>query len=106
MFIIGFIEFFAVHRTIVGINNLYFPSAVIEMAGYLTLTLAASLLLRWVEQKMDGRSHYALVQTDALAMSAGTYSHPDRGTPFDEHSKEFSDRAKQKLRFGQRKGAG
>lgn len=89
MFIIGFIEFFAVHRTIVGNNNMYFPSAVIEMVGYLTLTLIASLVLRLVEKKMDGASNYELVQTDALAMSAGTYSHPDRGTPFDERSKEF-----------------
>ena len=104
MFIIGFIEFFAVHRTIVGINNLYFPSAVIEMIGYLTLTLAASLLLRWAERKMDGNSNYELVQTDALAMSAGTYSHPDRGTPFDERSKEFRDRTKQELKFGRPKG--
>jgi putative lysine transport system permease protein len=104
MFIIGFIEFFAVHRTIVGINNLYFPSAVIEMVGYLTLTLAASLLLRLVEMKMDGSSSYELVQTDALAMSAGTYSHPDRGTPFDERSKEFRDRTKQELKFGRPKG--
>ena len=89
MFIIGFIEFFAVHRTIVGNNNMYFPSAAIEMVGYLTLTLVASALLRFVEKKMDGASSYDLVQTDALAMSAGTYSHPDRGTPFDERSKEF-----------------
>ena len=29
MFIIGFTEFFASHRYIVGINNKYFPSAVI-----------------------------------------------------------------------------
>ena len=100
MFIIGFIEFFAVHRTIVGINNLYFPSAVIEMVGYLTLTLAASLLLRLVEKKMDGKSNYELIQTDALAMSAGTYSHPDRGTPFDERSKEFRDRTTRELKFG------
>ncbi len=104
MFIIGFIEFFAVHRTIVGINNLYFPSAVIEMVGYLTLTLLASFLLRIVEKKMDGSSSYELVQTDALAMSAGTYSHPDRGTPFDERSKEFRDRTKQELKFGRPKG--
>ena len=104
MFIIGFIEFFAVHRTIVGINNLYFPSAVIEMVGYLTLTLLASFLLRIVEKKMDGASSYELVQTDALAMSAGTYSHPDRGTPFDERSKEFRERTKQELRFGRPKG--
>ena len=92
MFIIGFIEFFAVHRTIVGNNNMYFPSAAIEMVGYLTLTLAASALLRFVEKKMDGASSYDLVQTDALAMSAGTYSHPDRGTPFDERSKEFKEK--------------
>ena len=34
MFIIGFTEFFAQHRNIVGVNNLYFPSAAIEMIGY------------------------------------------------------------------------
>jgi putative lysine transport system permease protein len=104
MFIIGFIEFFAVHRTIVGINNLYFPSAVIEMVGYLTLTLLASFILRVVEMKMDGTSSYELVQTDALAMSAGTYSHPDRGTPFDERSKEFREKTIQELKFGRPKG--
>ena len=93
MFIIGFIEFFAAHRMIVGINNLYFPSAVIEMVGYLTMTLIFSFVLRWVEKKMDGNASYELVNEDALAMSAGTYSHPDRGTPFDEKSKEFSAKA-------------
>ena len=114
MFIIGFIEFFAVHRTIVGVNNLYFPSAVIEMVGYLTLTLIASLLLRWVEKKMDGADSYELVQVDSLTMTAGTYSHPDRGTPFDEQSKEFRaaselkkehrSRKLQELKFGRPKG--
>ena len=49
MFIIGFTEFFAQHRYIVGVNNMYFPSATIEMIGYLTLTLIASLILRLVE---------------------------------------------------------
>ena len=104
MFIIGFIDFFAVHRTIVGNNNLYFPSAAIEMVGYLTLTLVASALLRLAEKKMDGASNYDLVQTDALAMSAGTYSHPDRGTPFDERSKEFREKTRQSLKFGRPKG--
>ena len=88
MFVIGFVEFFAVHRNIVGVNLLYFPSATIEMIGYLCMTLAASFLLRWVEKKMDGSDNYELVQTDSLAMSAGTYSHPDRSSPFDERSKE------------------
>ena len=89
MFVIGFVEFFAVHRNIVAVNLLYFPSAAIEMIGYLCMTLIASFLLRWVEKRMDGSDNYELVQTDSLAMSAGTYSHPDRGTPFDERSKEY-----------------
>ena len=49
----------------------------------------ASFLLRWVEKKLDGDSSYELVQVDQLTMTAGTYSHPDRGSPFDEQSKEF-----------------
>ena len=90
MFIIGFPDFFAAHRAAVGASYLYFPSATVEMLGYLTMTLIASFLLRWLEKKMDGSDNYELVQTDSLAMSAGTYSHPDRSTPFDERSKEYA----------------
>ena len=79
MFIIGFTEFFAQHRNIVGVNNLYFPSAAIEMIGYLTMTLIASFLLRLAERLMDGASDYQLVQADALTMTAGTYRLPRRG---------------------------
>ena len=89
MFIISFTEFFAAHRYIVGVNNMYFPSATIEMIGYLTMTLIASFLLRLLEKWMDASDSYELVQDDQLVMSAGTYSHPDRGTPFDERSREF-----------------
>jgi putative lysine transport system permease protein len=67
---------------------MYFPSATIEMAGYLCLTLVASFLLRYVEKRMDGSDSYELVQTDSLTMTAGTYSHPDKGTPFDERNPE------------------
>ncbi|MBQ3010624.1 MAG: amino acid ABC transporter permease [Oscillospiraceae bacterium] len=88
MFIIGFPDFFAAHRAAVGASYLYFPSATVEMVGYLTMTLLASFLLRWIEKKLDGDSSYELVQVDSLTMTAGTYSHPDRGTPFDEQSKE------------------
>ena len=90
MFVIGFVEFFAVHRNIVGVTYKYFPSATIEMLGYLTLTLAASFLLRWLEKVMDGSGHYELIQEDSLVMAAGTYSHPKRGSNFDEQSKEFN----------------
>ena len=80
MFIISFTEFFAFHRYITGVNNLYFPSAAIEMLGYLCMTLAASFLLRRVERRMDGNSSYELVQLDPLTMTAGTYSLPgERG---------------------------
>ena len=94
MFIISFTEFFAAHRYIVGVNNMYFPSATIEMIGYLTMTLLASFLLRWVEKKMDGNSSYELVQVDPLTMTAGTYNHPKRGSNYDEQSKEYRGREK------------
>lgn len=90
MFVIGFIDFFAAHRNIIGMNNLTFPSATIEMVGYLCLTLAASALLRWIEKKMDGSDSYELVQVDPLVMTAGTYSHPKRGDCFQEKSREYS----------------
>ena len=114
MFVIGFVEFFATHRNIVGVNLLYFPSAVIEMVGYLTLTLVASFGLRWLEKWLDGADNYELVSVDSLAMSAGTYSHPDRGSPFDEKSREFksakalkrerTERKLQELKYGRPKG--
>lgn len=114
MFVIGFVEFFATHRNIVGVNLLYFPSAVIEMVGYLTLTLLASFGLRALEKWLDGDDNYELVSEDSLAMTAGTYSHPDRSSPFDEKSKEFlaakemkrerRERKLQELRYGRPKG--
>ena len=91
MFVIGFIDFFAQHRNIVGINLMNFPSSAVEMIGYLCLTLAASFGLRWIEKKMDGKSDYELVQVDPLTMTAGTYSHPDRGSNFEETSKEYKE---------------
>ncbi len=93
MFIIGFSEFFAAHRAAVGASYLYFPSATVEMVGYLTMTLLASFLLRLVEKKLDGSGSYDLASGDQLVMAAGTYSHPDHGTPFDERSTEFDEKA-------------
>ena len=81
MFIIGFTEFFAFHRYITGVNNLYFPSAAIEMLGYLCMTLAASFLLRWVERRMDGPANFDLALGDHLTMTAGTYRHPGEKKP-------------------------
>jgi len=97
MFIIGFPDFFAAHRAAVGASYLYFPSATVEMVSYLTMTIIASFILRWVEKKMDGDSSYELVQVDPLTMTAGTYSHPDSGTPFDERSKEYRDSLRESM---------
>ena len=110
MFIISFTEFFAAHRAAVGATYQYFPSATIEMIGYLTMTLTASFLLRWLERRMDGDSSYELVQADQLVMAAGTYSHPSRGTPFDERSTEGAlteeqrERKRQELKHGRNRG--
>lgn len=98
MFIISFTDFFAVHRAAVGATYMYFPSATVEMAAYLCMTLVASFLLRWLEKRMDGGDSYELVQTDPLVMTAGTYSHPGKGTPFDEQSKEYRDRLRRSLK--------
>ena len=90
MFIIGFSDFFAVHKMVSGAVFKYFPSAFMEMAGYLCLTLLASFLLRRLEKKLAGKSNYELVNTDQLVMTAGTYHYPDdAGSPFRENNKEY-----------------
>ena len=80
MFIIGFSEFFSVHKMVSGAIFKYFPSATIEMVGYLTLTLVSSFLLRRLEKVMDGDADYELLNEDQLVMAAGnyTYSKPRR----------------------------
>ena len=103
MFIIGFTEFFAQHRYIVGVNNMYFPSATVEMIGYLTLTLVASFVLRLIEKLMDGSDSYELAQGDQLVMAAGTYSHPVAGSPFDEKNEE--ERSRVRLGLKNRNGS-
>ena len=91
MFVIGFVEFFATHRNIVGVNLMYFPSASIEMIGYLCMTLIASFLLRRVEKLMDGSDSYELVRIDPLATTAGTYTHPKQPEDLLERNLETKD---------------
>ena len=91
MFIIGFSDFFAVHKMVSGAVFKYFPSAFMEMAGYLTLTLLASFLLRRLEKRLAGKADYELVNTDQLVMTAGNYNYypTDAASPFDEVSREY-----------------
>ena len=88
MFIIGFTDFFSVHKAVAGASFKFFPSATIEMVGYLTMTLIASFLLRAIERRMAGKSNYELVQGDSLTSTAGTYNFPGKGSPYDEQSRE------------------
>lgn len=77
MFIIGFPDFFAAHRAATGATFLYFPSAIVEMIGYLSLTLMASFLLRFIERKLEGKQSYELAARDPLIMAAGTHRFPE-----------------------------
>ena len=53
---------------------------------------------------MDGSDSYELAQGDQLVMAAGTYSHPDRGTPFDEVNREYTGEEKRnRIRIGLKK---
>ena len=100
MFIIGFTELFAYHRYITGVNNMYFPSAAIEMIAYLTMTLIASFLLRLLEKRLDGADSYELVQNDQLVMAAGTYTYPAK----DGREQDKRERTRQELKYGRNRG--
>ena len=88
MFIIGFQDFFAVHKMVSGAIFKYFPSALLEMGGYLFLTLLASFLLRKLEKKLEGKADYELVSTDQLVLTAGTYNYTGEA-PYDEKSRDY-----------------
>ena len=82
MFIIGFNDFFAVHKAVAGATFRFFPSAAIEMAGYLTMTLLASFLLRRLEKLLDGACQLrAGARGSAAWPRPGTYNYPGKGTP-------------------------
>ena len=89
MFIIGFADFFSVHKSVSGATFTYFPSATIEMIGYLCMTLIASFLLRFLEKKMDGKSDFELVQNDSLTMTAGTYNYSQEPPVQDRDMREI-----------------
>ena len=88
MFIIGFQDFFAVHKMVSGAIFKYFPSALLEMGGYLFLTLLASFLLRKLEKKLSGKADYELVNTDSLVMTAGNYQYSG-SAPYEEKSRDY-----------------
>lgn len=78
MFIIGYTELFAVHKGITGATYLYFPSAFIEMAIYLFMTVVCSVILRYIEKKMDGPENFDVATTDTLAHTSGMYTYVEK----------------------------
>ena len=76
MFIIGYAELFAAHKSYVGATYLYFPSAVVTMTMYLIMTAVCSLLLRLWEHLMDGPENFNLATTDSLALTSGMNNFP------------------------------
>ena len=55
------------------------------------------------ESYHSGKISYELASEDQLVMAAGTYTHPDKGSPFDEYNKEGGSLKKapgKKKRFG------
>jgi putative lysine transport system permease protein len=61
--VISIVELFFVHKSVTGALYMYFESATIVMAIYLTMTVTASKLLRWWERKLDGDDNYEMVDT-------------------------------------------
>ena len=100
MFIIGFMEFFSVHKIVAGATFKYFPSAVLEMGGYLAMTLLASVLLRYAEKKLAGKQSYELVNTDQLVTTAGTYNYPASGSPSTNGARNSEVTAHERTHFG------
>ena len=76
MFIIGYAELFAAHKSYVGATYLYFPSAVVTMIIYLIMTVVCSLLLRLWEHLMDGPENFNLATKDSLALTSGMNNFP------------------------------
>lgn len=72
--VISITDLFFVHKSVVGALYLYFESATIIMAIYLTMTLLSSRLLRLLESRLDGDDSYDLATTDTLAHTSGLYS--------------------------------
>ena len=73
--------------------------------GELFQSVAVSRSRQSISDLMDIRPDYAnveregeLVQVDPLIMTAGTYNHPGKGSPFDEQSKEYRDNLKESMK--------
>lgn len=75
--VISITDLFFVHKSVVGALYTYFESATIIMVIYLTMTLTAARLLRFLESKLDGADSYSIAKIDTLAHTSGLYRYRD-----------------------------
>lgn len=76
--VISIVDLFFVHKSVAGALYMYFESATIVMAIYLTMTLVTSKLLRLWEKKMDGGDNYELVDMMDIGTQLGKKESPKR----------------------------
>ena len=76
--VISVTDLFFVHKSVAGALYLYFESATIVMAIYLTMTVIASFLLRLLESRLDGDAAFDLATTDTLAHTSGMLTYHDK----------------------------
>ena len=76
--VISVTDLFFVHKSVAGALYTYFASATIVMVIYLIMTVTASQLLRWLENKLEGDASFDLATTDTLALTSGMLNYNDK----------------------------
>ena len=77
---IGTVELFFQSKSVAGTYYIYFEVFTVTMCMYLIMTMFFSLLLRFVERKMDGPKSYELEPAQAVAADAAVPASRGVGT--------------------------
>lgn len=77
--VISVTELYFASKTAAGVYYKYFEVFFITCVIYFILTFTVSRLLRWIENKMDGSGHYALVAYDPMADPCGPFTESRKG---------------------------
>lgn len=77
--VISVTELYFASKTAAGVYYKYFEVFFITCVIYFIMTFTVSRFLRWVERKMDGSGHYALVEYDPMADPCGPFTTQKKG---------------------------
>lgn len=72
--VISVTELYFASKTAAGVYYKYFEVFFITCVIYFVMTFTVSRFLRWLETRMDGSEHYALVEYDPLADPCGPFN--------------------------------